>query len=561
MIESHEKIIRFAVMAKPEGLQKWQADCYYALIESGLAENVLWIVEKKEEEQKGFIGKIFSYPWKRLFFRKYYRYIFKPDSFRNIPLQEVSGEIPAIRCKTELKGKYSEFFSLEDLKIIKDYNPDFILKFGFGIIKGEILTCSRFGVWSFHHGDEQMYRGVPPGFHEIMKNDPLTGSILQRLTETLDGGVILRKGYFRTIKHSWAANLDQALKLSANWPLDVCREIIMQKSFPSTLEGVETHAPVYKEPENFSMFQFILKQFFNKIAFHLNEIFLPENWETGIIETRPENIIEQQGYKIKPNEVVWLSAGKRNRYFADSFVTKLNENLLLLFEDYDYKTQKAVISSAWFDGKNKTISSPSLSLQESWHLSYPFLFKSGKEIYCIPESIQHGSVELYRLNQETLKLEHEKTLIAGLKAADGTLVNHLNHWYFFFTPDYATNSELHIWHAETLEGPFRPHELNPVKTNAANARPAGPFFECENKLYRPAQDCSYTYGGRIIINEVKLLTESEFLEEPVNVLNPPKGYKGIHTLSFAGNFMYFDSKKFKFSPASFLHQMRRRIHS
>ena len=38
----------------------------------------------------------------------------------------------------------------------------------------------------------------PPGFWEIHNGDPVTGVILQRLTETLDGGVVLHAGWFKT---------------------------------------------------------------------------------------------------------------------------------------------------------------------------------------------------------------------------------------------------------------------------------------------------------------------------------------------------------------------------
>jgi len=44
-----------------------------------------------------------------------------------------------------------------------------------------------FGVWSWHHGDEDKYRGGPPAFWEIVNADPVTGALLQRLTERLDG--------------------------------------------------------------------------------------------------------------------------------------------------------------------------------------------------------------------------------------------------------------------------------------------------------------------------------------------------------------------------------------
>lgn len=557
--ENDGNTIRFAVMVRSEGLQKWQRDCYNSLINSGLAVNVLWISEDEEISVQSWASRVSAYPWRKLIFRKYYKHFFRPESFNRIPFEEVRGEIPVIHCKTIRKGKYSEYFEESDLNKINGYEPDFILKFGFGIIRGEILTCTPYGVWSFHHGDEQKYRGVPPAFHEIMRNDTVTASILQRLTETLDGGVILRKGFFKTINHSWSANLDQALKLSLNWPLDVCREIISQKSFPAATEGVKTLAPVHKEPENLSMVLFLVKVFVNKVKFHFSEIFLSENWETGLIEARPEQIAGPDAFVISPLKVTWLRARLRNRYWADSFAIEHKNKLLLLFENYDYRKQKADISATWFDENNKTFGEIKSALNEEWHLSYPFIQKIGEDISCIPESLAHGSVEMYKLDTDALKLNHSRTLIPGLQAADGTLVNHQNHWYFFFTPAHATNTELHIWHSETLDGTFVPHTLTPVKSNAGNARPAGPFFTCNGKLYRPAQDSSRTYGGRIIINEIKLLTEDDFLEETVCVLMPPAGYSGIHNISFAGKHMFFDSKKYRFSPASFRNQIRRRL--
>ena len=551
--------LRFAVMAKQEGLQKWQKECYQMLISSGLAENVLWIVEDNETALGGFLKRIKKYPWRKLVFRKYYKHFMKPDSFERTPLGELKGNIPDLNCQTLKKGKFSEYFTSGDLKIIQSYHPDFILKFGFGIIRGEILTCTKYGVWSFHHGDEQKYRGVPPGFHEIMQRDPITASILQRLTETLDGGVILRKGYFSTIRHSWSANLEQALKLSSGWPTEVCREIIAQKSFPATLEGVKTHAPIYYEPGNLSMILFLFRLLVNKIRFHLNEIFLSEHWQTGLTKVSPQNIVEQPEYRVQSNPVQWLGTKHKDRYWADSFALEDKEKLLLLFENYDYQKRKALISACVYNKIDHSFGNIIECLAEKWHLSYPFVFRHGDGIFCIPESLAHGSVELYQLNMDTLKLTHIRTLIVGLAAADGTLVNHMNRWYFFFTPAHATNTEMNIYHADSLEGPFVPHVLNPVKSDIRNARPAGPLFTLDGKLYRPAQDSSHTYGGQVIINEVKILTEGEFLEEPVNVVLPPKGYSGIHTLSFAGDYLFFDCKKHRFSPASFRHQIKRRF--
>jgi hypothetical protein len=42
-------------------------------------------------------------------------------------------------------------------------------------------------VWSYHHGDNEFYRGGPPHFWELYEKAPLSGVILQVLTEELDG--------------------------------------------------------------------------------------------------------------------------------------------------------------------------------------------------------------------------------------------------------------------------------------------------------------------------------------------------------------------------------------
>jgi hypothetical protein len=146
-----------------------------------------------------------------------------------------------------------------------------------------------------------------------------------------------------------------------------------------------------------------------------------------------------------------------------------------------------------------------------------------------------------------------------LAAADASLIYHHQRWYLFFTPAHATNTELHLWHADSLEGPFIPHILSPVKADISNARPGGRFIKIGEKLYRPAQNCTLTYGGSLIINEIKVLSETGFIEVPVATLEPPAGYSGLHTLSFAGGFLYFDVKKFVFIPSSSLFQFKKRL--
>jgi len=55
-------------------------------------------------------------------------------------------------------------FPPDAIKQIRDKQLDVLIRFGFNILKGEILTAARYGVWSYHHGDNEFYRGWPPHF-------------------------------------------------------------------------------------------------------------------------------------------------------------------------------------------------------------------------------------------------------------------------------------------------------------------------------------------------------------------------------------------------------------
>ena len=57
--------------------------------------------------------------------------------------------------------KFCDYFPDEAVAWVKAQSPDVLLRFGFRILKGPILSGSRYGVWSFHHGDNTVNRGGP----------------------------------------------------------------------------------------------------------------------------------------------------------------------------------------------------------------------------------------------------------------------------------------------------------------------------------------------------------------------------------------------------------------
>lgn len=69
-------------------------------------------------------------------------------------------------------------------------NVDIVIRFGFGILKGDALTAPTHGVLSYHHGDLREYRGRPAGFYELLNGENEVGITVQRLNEKLDAGEI-----------------------------------------------------------------------------------------------------------------------------------------------------------------------------------------------------------------------------------------------------------------------------------------------------------------------------------------------------------------------------------
>lgn len=63
-----------------------------------------------------------------------------------------------MECSPMAKGYASEFPD-EMIQVLGNENLDFILRFGFNILRGKVLDVARFGIWSFHHDDEQEIRG------------------------------------------------------------------------------------------------------------------------------------------------------------------------------------------------------------------------------------------------------------------------------------------------------------------------------------------------------------------------------------------------------------------
>ncbi len=551
--------LRFAVMCNSTEFQRWQADAIRSLQERG-HQIVLLIrdARKSGTPVRNNLARLKSPP--KSLFNFLQRRFFEPDAKRIVDLTAELHTIDTLACHINAQG-HSEYFLEAEIEAIRTYEPDFILRFAFNIIRGEILNVAKYGVWSFHHDDEMVYRGGPPGFWEIFRNDPVNGAILQRLTEKLDAGIVLRKGYLKTVLHSYKGNLEQLLSVTSFWPVQVAEQIM--NNLAEFLPPSSTEARVYKVPGNLKLIFFLGILFRNKIRFYYRELFRAEIWNVGLIKKPIDQVLFSQD-QLRPADITWLRHFSATKYLADPMGFMEGAKLHIMVEDYSYKTGKARISEIIWNASRDSFSAPIRIIEEKDHLSFPYIVIHDKSVYCIPESYRSGAIVLYKRNYSEEAFVEEKILLAGVEAIDPTLIFHENYWWLFFTEKKNSWTHLHLYYSGDLYGPYIPHKLNPVKIDIRSSRPGGTLFVHEGILYRPAQDCSRSYGGSVVINRVDKLTPDEFQETPVKIVKPIKGSpfnKGLHTISKVGDYTLIDGKKYRFNRHFFSHQFAQKVNN
>lgn len=121
------------------------------------------------------------------------RELFPPEYAKDVHICQIDGlsNYEVIRTTPIQSEGFGNRFPDGVINTISE-ETDIVFRFGFGIIKGDILNATEYGVLSFHHGDIRKYRGRAGGFWAYLNGDKEAGVTLQVLTEDLDGGKIAK---------------------------------------------------------------------------------------------------------------------------------------------------------------------------------------------------------------------------------------------------------------------------------------------------------------------------------------------------------------------------------
>ncbi|MFN2459459.1 MAG: hypothetical protein ABR591_02005 [Candidatus Velthaea sp.] len=424
---------------------------------------------------------------------------------------------------------------------------DFFLVFGEENCALDVTDAARYGAWYFLHGDVARHATSAPGFWEIYRNEDVTGAALLQRTNDDAAGIVLKSGYLPTVQESFEQNVEAVFAQLPKWPARVCRDINAHAAGYFDDAAVPHPAAHYDVPNALQIRMLRLLERRNALAKRLASTLYSTDWSIGRIEGTPNQFIGRDTQA----QMTHLYPSVKGKFLADPCVFTRASRTYLLSEEYRYDTKRGTIVGSELLPTGAT--PPLSAIEEPRHLSYPHVFEHDGAVYCIPGS--ESDVRLYRSVELPHRWEYVRTLVTNFAATDSTLVRYEEKWWLFCTSGEsgkrAYNSHLYIWHADELFGPWTPHILNPVKIDARSARPAGAFFMDNNRLYRPAQDCSRGYGGSLRINRIDKLSEREFHETVVGIVRPPAKYytKGIHTISSAGAWCVVDAKRYVFEPA------------
>jgi len=441
-----------------------------------------------------------------------------------------------------LRTRFVDRFPVEAIACIREQQLDVLLRFGFRILRGDILTAARYGVWSYHHDNSEFYRGGPSCFWELYEANPVTGTVLQVLTEQLDAGLVLQEGLFATFPGvSRARNRLQPYWGSATFVIQKLHELhrhgwgyLESRALPRG--EYRGRKKLYIEPSNTEMIGWLAPLILRK-AFRRRRAMI-EHWQLAIriggqLQASPGARPDLSGFR--------LIESPRGHFYADPFLIEDAGRTWLFFEDCDYAADRGLIACAEVRGGE--LGQPVPVLERPYHLSYPCLFRSRGELYMIPESAANGTVDLYRCTRFPDQWVFEKRLLAQ-RAVDTTVwVDDERHWFFVTLQEpRGFGTQLWLFYATEPAGEWRSHPANPLSTDVRNSRGAGAILRRNGKLFRPSQDGSRHYGYSFTLNEIAVLDTERYEERPCLTVMPDWAphLVATHTYSQSGNIEIID---------------------
>lgn len=521
------------VLILTDGIQikKWVADIVSFVVDSPdfvITGVVVNMANKKSKSS-------FLYRLLRLLDRKLFKA--KCNPFQTVSLNLDSN---LVFNTLPIQKQYSDWLDEECLNFIREKQPEIILRFGFRILRGPILGMAKFGIWSLHHGNNKINRGGPPGFWEVVHQDAISGITLQQITENLDGGKVIGRAFTKTDLLSFHRNQVTIFEVGIRLFEEKLKQLANGRLKAET-ESFDFYSnPLFKNPNNNKSLCIFFLFGIRIIKRTFNTFFYKEQWTISHSKT---NNSEETLYRfqnlIPPKGTCW----------ADPFPV-FWENELWLFAEEKVENAPGKIVCFKYSDEEKCFATPKDSIKESFHLSYPFVFRYENDWFMIPETGETGNVILYRATSFPYSWEKSKILASGKKLYDVTPFEYNGRWYCFASERTRATSlpndllQLFILENGPLES-WKLHPASPIKIDVRGGRSAGKVFQKDGKTFRPAQLGAPKYGYAIQIYEILHLDDFNYVEILVDTIYPNWKEENLatHTYNQDNGWQFIDSQR------------------
>jgi hypothetical protein len=454
-------------------------------------------------------------------------------------VKELLSSVPIIKVTPVKKGSIF-FFEHSDIEKISALGLDILIKNGFETLQGDILSASRYGVWSY------CFEGYPEGFWEVVETLPETSIGLRVLSKEENCRRILYSSTLSTYPFSPARNRNRSLWLASSFlPRQIALlhrlgeiDFFAELKQYSKNDSLIIHKKHETPPSNYLSFWLSTKLLIKIILEIFSRIFYVDAWFLMVDFNAKISLPSADFKEIIP---------PKGRFWADPMVIRKNDRFYVFIEEFVYKNKKGHISVIEVDQQGN-YSKPLRVLEKEYHLSYPCVFEWNDQFYMVPESAENKTIDLYECMEFPSRWEFKICLMDNIKAVDTTLFYYQGIWWLFAGISENEGSfpevELYLFFSKNLfTNDWKSHPKNPVVSDVRKARPAGKIFLKDGKMFRPSQDGSKTYGYGFNLNEILVISETEYIEENVVSIIPnwDKRILGTHTYGVDGNFKIIDA--------------------
>jgi hypothetical protein len=442
----------------------------------------------------------------------------KHDAFRSRDAGPLLAGVPVLHVDPA-PPEAPETFGPDHLAELRALELDVLVRLGFPVLRGGILDVARSSVWSFDHGDREAGHGSPVAFWEVHDAAPVTVATLRLLSNDEGGDLELARTTSATVPTSVRRNRN-ALYWKALPLLPRALQRLQLEGDATFLANARrttaaatpdaTQAP--REPNLTDLAVHATRRLGRLAGIAGRTLLMRRQWI--LFYTLADDLVTD-GAGLRP------LIPPIDRFWADPHVLRVDGRYFVFVEELEFAADKGRIAVIEIDDAGQPSAARTV-LEEVHHLSYPFVFEHDGDFYMIPESSERRTVDLYRASSFPDRWTFVEHLLTNINAVDATLLFEGDRWWLFasVTEHRGANSgELNLYSSDRLTGgEWRLHPSSPLSTDVSNSRPAGAILRRDGRLIRPAQDGSGVYGRAIRLQEVLALSEREYGEREIGVI-------------------------------------------